>query len=612
MAGNQISTTQGASRSAARGPVVNDFSIQVATANGSGSQSSNTVLLRAIFQMGVPVSGKNLFPSNIAGLPTWYTIRASKDGFVARKKEIDILVAMNAETSRDDVLALAPGAVAVYDAPLALDQLRDDLVFYPVPFDKLVEPVTGEAKLRKLLRNMAYVGVLARLFSIDMAEVEGAIAKQFGKKAKARELNVAAARAGYEHAATLEKRDPFSVRRMDATRGKIIVDGNAACALGALFAGVTVVTWYPITPSSSLVESLIGYLKKFRIGPDGKATYAVVQAEDELAAIGMVIGAGWAGARAMTATAGPGVSLMSEFAGLGYYAEVPAVVFDVQRVGPSTGLPTRTSQGDVLSTAFLSHGDTQHVLLFPGSVDECFTMAVDAFDLAERLQTPIFVMTDLDLGMNNWMADPFPYPERPLDRGKVLSKEDLDRLGGFSRYKDVDGDGIGWRTLPGTDHPKASYFTRGTGHDETSAYSESAAVFERNMERLARKLETARSLVPAPELEGTGRARVGVVAYGSSHPAVVESRVQLQKERGVETDYLRVRGYPFSRAVHDFVERHERVYVVEQNRDAQLAALLKLDLAPELAARLRSIAHVHGLPLDARSVTDEILGMEGR
>ncbi len=612
MAGNQISTTQGASRSAARGPVVNDFSIQVATANGSGSQSSNTVLLRAIFQMGVPVSGKNLFPSNIAGLPTWYTIRASKDGFVARKKEIDILVAMNAETSRDDVLALAPGAVVVCDAPLALDQLRDDLVFYPVPFDKLVEPVTGEAKLRKLLRNMAYVGVLARLFSIDMAEVEGAIAKQFGKKAKARELNVAAARAGYEHAATLEKRDPFSVRRMDATRGKIIVDGNAACALGALFAGVTVVTWYPITPSSSLVESLIGYLKKFRIGPDGKATYAVVQAEDELAAIGMVIGAGWAGARAMTATAGPGVSLMSEFAGLGYYAEVPAVVFDVQRVGPSTGLPTRTSQGDVLSTAFLSHGDTQHVLLFPGSVDECFTMAVDAFDLAERLQTPIFVMTDLDLGMNNWMADPFPYPERPLDRGKVLSKEDLDRLGGFSRYKDVDGDGIGWRTLPGTDHPKASYFTRGTGHDETSAYSESAAVFERNMERLARKLETARSLVPAPELQGTGRARVGVIAYGSSHPAIVESRVQLQKERGVETDYLRVRGYPFSRAVHDFVERHERVYVVEQNRDAQLAALLKLDLAPELAARLRSIAHVHGLPLDARSVTDEILGMEGR
>jgi 2-oxoglutarate ferredoxin oxidoreductase subunit alpha len=612
MSVTQASTSEPTSRPVARAPVVNDLSIQVATANGSGSQSSNTVLLRAIFQMGVPVSGKNLFPSNIAGLPTWYTVRASKDGFIARKKEIDVLVAMNPETAREDVLALAPGAVAVYDAPLKLDGIRGDLVLYPVPFDKLVEPVSSEPKLRKLLRNMAYVGVLARLLSIDMAEVEAAIAKQFGKKAKARDLNVAAARAGFEHAATLEKRDPYVVRRMDATKGKIIVDGNSACAIGAMFAGVTVVTWYPITPSSSLVESLISYLHKYRIGPDGKATYAVVQAEDELAAMGMVIGAGWAGARAMTATAGPGISLMAEFAGLGYFAEVPAVIFDVQRVGPSTGLPTRTAQGDVLSTAFLSHGDTQHVLLFPGSVEECFTMAVDAFDLAERLQTPVFVLSDLDLGMNVWMSDPFPYPERPIDRGKVLSKEDLERLGAFARYKDVDGDGIGWRTLPGTDHPKAAYFTRGTGHDEQAGYSESPAMFERNMERLARKLETARSLVPAPVAEGGGSARVGILAYGSSHPAIVESRVQLHKERGIETDYLRVRAYPFSRAVHEFVERHERVYVVEQNRDAQLAALLKLDLAPELLPRLRSVAHVHGLPLDARSVTEEILGMEAK
>jgi 2-oxoglutarate ferredoxin oxidoreductase subunit alpha len=562
--------------------------------------------------MGVPVSGKNLFPSNIAGLPTWYTIRASREGFVARKKEIDVLVAMNPETAHEDVRALSPGAVAVYDAPLALDQLRDDLVFYPVPFDRIVEPVTTDGKLRKLLRNMAYVGVLARLLSVDLAEVEAAIARQFGKKVKARELNVAAARAGFEHAAGIEKRDPFEVRRMDATRGKIMIDGNSACALGAMFAGVTVVTWYPITPSSSLVETLVSYLKRYRIGPDGKATYAVVQAEDELAAVGMVLGAGWAGARAMTATSGPGVSLMSEFAGLAYYAEIPAVVFDVQRVGPSTGLPTRTAQGDVLSTAFLSHGDTQHVLLFPGSVEECFTLAGDAFDLAERLQTPVFVLTDLDLGMNAWMADPFPYPERPLDRGKVLTKEDLDRLGGFARYRDVDGDGIGWRTLPGTDHPRAAYFTRGTGHDEAAGYSESPVVFEANMERLARKLETARSLVPAPEHHGSGAARTGLIAYGSSHPAVVEARVQLLKESGLETDYLRVRGYPFSRAVHAFVERHDHVYVVEQNRDGQLAALLKLDLAPELAPRLRSVAHVHGLPLDARSVTDEILGLEGR
>jgi 2-oxoglutarate ferredoxin oxidoreductase subunit alpha len=612
MPGTDTHSPDAPTRPADRGPVVNDFSIQVATANGSGSQSSNTVLLRSIFQMGVPVSGKNLFPSNIAGLPTWYTVRASKDGFVARKKEIDVLVAMNPETARDDVLALAPGAAVVYDAPLALAEVRPDLVFYPVAFDKVVEPLTTDAKLRKLLRNMAYVGVLARLLSIELAEVEAAIAKHFGKKAKARELNVAAARAGFAHAGAIEKKDPFTIRRMDATRGKIIVDGNSACAIGAMFAGVTVVTWYPITPSSSLVESLISYLKRYRIGPDGKATYAVVQAEDELSAIGMVLGAGWAGARAMTATAGPGVSLMSEFAGLGYYAELPAVIFDVQRVGPSTGLPTRTAQGDVLSTAFLSHGDTQHVLLFPGSVEECFTMAVDAFDLAERLQTPVFVMTDLDLGMNVWMSDPFPYPERPLDRGKVLSKADLERLGGFARYKDVDGDGIGWRTLPGTDHPKAAYFTRGTGHDERAAYSESPVVFEANMERLARKLETARSLVPVPELHGSGQAKVGLLAYGSSHPAIVEARVQLERERGLATDYLRVRGYPFAREVHAFVERHDRVYVVEQNRDAQLAALLQLDLAPELAPRLRRVAHVHGLPLDARSVTDEILTLEAR
>ena len=612
MAENQTSITQDGALAAQRGPVVNDLSIHVATANGSGSQSSNTVLLRAIFQMGVPVSGKNLFPSNIAGLPTWYTIRASKDGYVARKKEIDVLVAMNPETARDDVLALPPGAAVVFDAPLGLGALRDDLVFYPVPFDRLVEPVTGDAKLRKLLRNMAYVGVLARLLSIEPQEIEIAIGRLFGKKAKARDLNLAAARAGFDHAATIEKRDRYSIRRMDATRGKIMVDGNAACALGALFAGVTVVAWYPITPSSSLVESLIDHLKTYRTGPDGKGTYAVVQAEDEIAAIGMVVGAGWAGARAMTATAGPGISLMSEIAGLAYYAEVPGVVFDVQRVGPSTGLPTRTAQGDVLSTAFLSHGDTQHVLLFPGSVDECFTMAVDAFDLAERLQTLVFVMTDLDLGMNVWMTDPFPYPERPLDRGKVLSKADLDRLGGFARYRDVDGDGIGWRTLPGTDHPKASYFTRGTGHDESAAYSENPAVFERNMERLARKLETARSLVPAPESHGTGRARVGIIAYGSSHPAIVETRAQLEGERGIATDYLRVRAYPFSRAVHEFVERHERVYVVEQNRDGQLAALLRLDVAPELVARLRVVAHLDGLPLDARSVTNEILGLEGR
>jgi 2-oxoglutarate/2-oxoacid ferredoxin oxidoreductase subunit alpha len=593
--------------------VANDMSIQVATVNGSGSQSSNTVLLRSIFQMGVPISGKNLFPSNIAGLPTWYTIRANKDGYIARKKEIDLLVAMNAETAQDDVKSLAPGASVLYDEPLALDKLRDDLIFYSVPYDKLVAPVCPEAKLRKLVKNMIYVGVVAHLLEIEMGEIENAIRKQFAKKAKAANLNLAAAKAGYEYAAAnLKKRDPYYIQRMDKTKGKIIVDGNSAAAMGCMFAGCTVVTWYPITPSSSLVETMIDYMKEYRIGPDGKATFAIVQAEDELAAIGMVIGAGWAGARAMTATAGPGISLMAEFTGLAYYVEVPAVIWDIQRVGPSTGLPTRTSQGDVLSTAFLSHGDTRHILLFPNSVTECFTMAQDAFDLAERFQTPVFVMSDLDLGMNNWMSDPFPYPEKPIDRGKVLSKEDLEKLGGFARYKDVDGDGVGYRTLPGTNHPSAAYFARGSGHNDKAQYSERPDDFERNMERINKKFETARSFVPRPELTGTGKQKVGILAYGTSHWALVESLDQLSKEHNLKADYLRVRAYPFPHEVHDFIEQHEHVYIVEQNRDAQMASLLKLDLKPELTPRLRSICHVHGLPIDARSVTDELMMMEGK
>ena len=592
--------------------IVNDMSIQVATVNGSGSQSSNTVLLRSIFQMGVPVSGKNLFPSNIAGLPTWYTIRANKDGYIARKKEIDFLVAMNAETAQEDVMSLAPGAAVLYDEPLNLRALRNDLVFYSVPYDKLVAPVCPEAKLRKLVKNMIYVGVVAKLLEIDMAELEKAIRKQFAKKVKAANLNLSAVQAGFDYAAaSLPKRDPYYIQRMDKTTGKIIIDGNSAAAVGCMFAGCTVVTWYPITPSSSLVETMIEYMKRFRIGPDGKATFAIVQAEDELAAIGMVVGAGWAGARAMTATAGPGISLMSEFTGLAYYTEVPAVIWDIQRVGPSTGLPTRTSQGDILSNAILSHGDTKHIMLIPCSVEECFSMAQDAFDLAEHFQTPVFVMSDLDLGMNNWMSDPFSYPEKPIKRGKVLSKEDLDRLGTFSRYKDVDGDGIGYRTLPGTDHPAAAYFARGSGHNESSQYSERPDDFEKNMERINRKFETARSFVPRPEITSSGKSNIGIIAYGTSHWAVLESRDQLWQEYKVNADYLRLRAYPFTREVHDFVEQHDRVYLVEQNRDAQMLSLLKLDVRPELVTHLRSISHIHGLPLDARSVTDEILMMEG-
>ncbi len=470
------------SQPASRTPVINDFSIHVATANGSGSMSSNNILMRAIFQMGIPVSGKNLFPSNIQGLPTWFTIRASKEGFIARRRDVGVLICMNPETAHEDVRTVAPGAAVIYEESLKLDALRNDVVFYPVPFQKLVLELVHDGKLRRLAVNMIYVGVAAWLLGVDMAEVEKAVAKQFKSKVAAVEINMKAIRGGLEWAEkNLAKRDPFRLERMNATAGKIIIEGNAATAIGCMMGGVQMLAWYPITPSSSLAEALIDYAGKYRIDPEtGKPTFAVVQAEDELAALGMVLGAAWAGARAMTATSGPGISLMAEFTGLGYYAEVPAVIVDVQRVGPSTGLPTRTMQGDITSTYFLSHGDAKHILLLPGSVEECYAMAIDAFDLAERFQTPVFLMTDLDLGMNNWMADPFPYSERPLDRGKVLrTKEELDahlaKFREFARYRDVDGDGIPWRTLPGfIDAPAATYFTRGSGHSERAQYTGAA------------------------------------------------------------------------------------------------------------------------------------------
>src|SRR5271155_5602158 len=552
-------------------PIVNDFSIQVATVNGSGSQSANSVLLKSIFGMGIPVSGKNLFPSNIAGLPTWYTIRASKHGYVARRREIELLVAMNAETAKEDILSLPAGGAAIYDVGLDLKQYRDDVICYPVPFDKLTAAVCPEAKLRKLVRNMIYVGVVAQLLAMDLVIVEQAVRRQFAKKQKAADLNWTAVKAGYEFAAkSLTKQDPLLLEPMHATEGKIIIDGNAAAALGAMFAGVTVVTWYPITPSSSVVESLIDYMKKYRVEPDGKASFAIVQAEDELAAIGMVLGAGWAGARSMTSTSGPGISLMAEFAGLGYFAEIPGVIFDIQRVGPSTGLPTRTAQADLLAIAYLSHGDTKHVMLLPGNVRECFEFAQAAFDLAEHLQTPVFVLSDLDLGMNNWMSEPFEYPEKPLNRGKVLSAQEITRRGGFERYRDVDGDAIPYRTLPGTDHPQASYFTRGSGHNEKALYTERPDDYQNLMERLNRKFETARTLVPKPVVIQTGKSRIGVIAFGTSDFAVMESRDQLKKEYGLETDYMRIRAFPFSPEVHAFMAAHAKVYVIEQNRDGQM------------------------------------------
>ena len=592
--------------------VVNDFAINVATVNGSGSQSANSILLRSIFNMGVPVSGKNLFPSNIAGLPTWYLIRASRDGWVARKSENDLLIAMNVETVHEDIRKLSAGAAVIFDEAFNLPDRRDDVTYYPVPFDRLVAATGAEMKVRKLIKNMVYVGVAAQLLSIDLKGIESIVRKQFAKKIAVADLNWNAVQLGYDYAASsLTKQDPLVVEPMNATQGKIIIDGNAAAAMGAMFAGVTVVAWYPITPSTSVVEDLIKYMKAYRVEKDGKASFAIVQAEDELAAIGMVLGAGWAGARSMTATSGPGISLMAEFAGLGYFAEIPGVIFDIQRTGPSTGLPTRTMQGDIAFVAGLSHGDTKQVLLFPGTVRECFEFGTQAFDLAEQLQTPIFVLSDLDLGMNNWMSEPFEYPEKPMARGKILNAQQLEELGGFERYKDVDGDAIPYRTLPGTPHPKAAYFTRGSGKNEKAQYTERPEDYEYNMRRLARKFETIKSYVPKPVLEASSGHKIGIIAFGSSHVAVLESRDQLQREAKIETDYLRVRAYPFTPEVEEFVAAHETIYVVEQNRDGQLLNLMKVDLDPALATRLHSITYFGGLPLDARTVTEAIASQQG-
>ena len=591
----------------------NDFTIRAATVNGSGSQSANLVLTNAIFRMGIPVAPKNVFPSNIEGLPTWFDVRVTPQGYQCRSRDIDILVALNPATWHADVADVRAGGVIVHEESYAVTgtAAREDVTYYAVPFAKLAKERVSDGAMRKYLTNMIYVGVLAHLLGISAETLESALRAQFKRKPKAVETNMEAIRLGIDYAASnLAKSDLYRLQAMSGkTEGLMLMDGNNAAALGCVMGGCTVAAWYPITPSSSLCESFIQYCDRFRVDKEtGERKAAVIQAEDELAAIGMVFGATWAGARAMTSTSGPGLSLMAEFAGLGYYAELPGVIFDVQRAGPSTGLPTRTLQGDVGFAYTLSHGDTKHIVLLPSTVSEAYEFGMQAIDLADRFQTPVFVLSDLDLGMNLWMTQPLAYPEKPFDRGKVLDAAQLEQIDSWGRYRDVDGDGIPYRTLPGTEHPLAGYFTRGSGHDDQARYSENPEVYRNNLDRLSRKHDTARAYVPQPACEEAGHT-VGIVAYGTTHHAVVEARDRL-REAGLETDYLRVRALPFSADVAAFIERHERIYVVEQNRDGQLHALLREELPARLIERLQSVRHYNGVPIDAAAITEPLLAAE--
>jgi len=590
--------------------IVNDFSITVGTVNGSGSSTANNTILRAIFKMGIPVSGKNLFPSNIQGLPTWYTIRVNKDGFTARRDEREIVIAINPASFEKDVASLVPGGVLFYEDSIKAPITREDITVYPMPIKQIVRSDPNvPSNLRDLVGNMVYVGILAQMIGMDLETIRAALTFHFKGKAKPVELNFNAASAGAEWAkANLEKKDPYYLKAMSATNGMIMADGNTAAALGAIYGGVQYVGWYPITPATSLAETLNEYLPKLRKDENGKATYAIIQTEDELAAIGSCVGAGWAGLRAMTSTSGPGLSLMTEFAGMAYFAEVPLVVWDIVRMGPSTGLPTRTSQGDLSFVANMGHGDTDALMLLPGSVNECFQFGWQAFDIAERLHAPVFVMSDLDFGMNQWMTTPFEYPDRPMDRGKVLWEQDLEKSDGkWGRYLDVDGDGIPYRTLPGNRHPASSYFTRGTGHDEYAKYSEEPQVWIRMMARLKKKYETAKQYLPKPVIAGSG-SKVGIIAFGSTEPAVREARALLA-EKGIQTDFLRLRAIPFAPEVTDFISAHETVYVVEMNRDAQLHQMLTLKHVPQ-ASKLTAIAFNDGLPPTAQWIFNDILAKE--
>ena len=588
---------------------VNDFSIKIATVNGTGSASANTLLMKSIFRSGIPVTGKNYFPSNIQGLPTCYEIRITRDGYAARSGHVDIMVAINAETYARDVKEVAPGGYLVYDSTWPRPSLlkREDITVLGVPLAQLCNENFNGVRTRILMKNICYAGVLAALLDLDLTNIRALLAETYAKKPQLVDSNMKAIQLGYDYArASFTCPLPLHVQPLERTAGHILIDGNTAAALGCLFAGATVAAWYPITPSTSLMDAFKMFADRMRVDPvSGAKNFAFIQAEDELAAIGMVIGAMWNGARAFTATSGPGISLMNEFLGLAYYAEVPAVVFDIQRAGPSTGLPTRTQQGDLMLCAHAGHGDTRHVCLYPANPEECFYMAVQAFDLAERLQTPVMVLSDLDIGMNDWMCRDLKWDDsyRP-DRGKLLGKEEVLKLEKFYRYLDRDGDGIGYRTMPGV-HPKAAYFTRGSGHSQYGAYTEDAAEYQLVLDRLMKKWATAKKLVPRAVIDATAASSVGLVSLGSCDGAVHEA-LEVLKGHGVTLDYMRVRAFPFSEDVEKFLAAHELLFVVEQNRDAQFRSLLTLESAVD-KGKLRSLLHYNGLPIPSAFIVEGVL-----
>jgi 2-oxoglutarate/2-oxoacid ferredoxin oxidoreductase subunit alpha len=588
---------------------INDFVIKIATVNGTGSASANTLLMKSIFRGGIPVMGKNYFPSNIQGLPTWYEIRVCRAGYVARSGRVDIMVAMNAETYSRDVKEVAPGGYLLYDSTWPRPALlkRDDITVLGVPLAQLCNENFDGVRTRILMKNICYAGALAALLDLDLDQIRALLAETYSKKPQLVESNMRAIQLGHDYASQhFACPLPLRVERMNATAGHILIDGNTAAALGCVYAGASVAAWYPITPSTSLMDAFKAFCDRLRTDPDsGRKNFAFIQAEDELAAIGMVIGASWNGARAFTATSGPGISLMNEFLGLAYYAEVPAVVFDIQRVGPSTGMPTRTQQGDVLKCAYASHGDTRHVCLYPANPEECFYLAAQAFDLAERLQTPVIVLSDLDIGMNDWMCRDLRWDDayRP-DRGKVLGREELAKIEKFYRFFDRDGDGIPYRTLPGVD-PKGAYFARGSGHTQYGTYTEDAAEYQTVLDRLVRKWETAKTLVPAPLIETHPGVDVAIVSLGSCEGAIRES-IDLLRREGIAIDYLRVRAFPFAEAVEQFLASHRLLFVVEQNRDAQFRSLLTLETAVD-KSKLRSLRHYNGLPISSSFIVEGVL-----